>query len=81
MVEPILVALKEFDGKGLGMGKAWFVIKTLEKHMESLGDPPFSLPQELAIAIKSQFQHQWRMMKINLHYVGAILTPIFLEKI
>ncbi len=56
MIEPILVALKEFDGKGPCMGKAWFVMKTLEKHMESLGDPPFSLPQESRTSVKSQFQ-------------------------
>jgi hypothetical protein len=78
MVKPILVALKEFDGKGLCMGKAWLVMNTLEKHVQSMGEPPFSLLLELANSVKSQFQHQWRMMKIDLHYVGAFLNPYIL---
>ncbi len=53
-------------------------MKTLEKHMQSLGDPPFSLPPKLASCVKSQFQHQWRMMKTNLHYVRAFLNPYLL---
>jgi hypothetical protein len=38
------------------MGKAWLVMKTLEKHVQSLNDSPFSLPLELASNAKSQFQ-------------------------
>jgi hypothetical protein len=30
MVEPILMALMAFDGKQACMGKAWFIMKTLE---------------------------------------------------
>jgi hypothetical protein len=56
------------DGKGPCMGKAWPIMKTLEKHVLSLGDPPFSLPLELASTIESQFQRQWRMRKTDLHY-------------
>jgi hypothetical protein len=60
------------------MGKAWFIMKTLEKHVQSLRDPPFSLPPKLTSCAESQFQHQWKMMKTNLHYVGAFLNPYLL---
>jgi hypothetical protein len=60
------------------MGKAWLVMKTLEKHVQSLENPPFSLPPKLASHVESQFQCLWRMMKTNLHYVGALLNPYFL---
>jgi hypothetical protein len=50
----------------------------LEKHVKSLGDPSFSLPLELASSTECQFQCWWRMMKTNLHYVGALLNPYFL---
>jgi len=43
-----------------------------------LGDPPFSLPLKLASSVKSQFQCQWRMMKIDLHYALAFLNPYLL---
>jgi len=56
MVELVLVALKECDGKGMCMGNAWLVMKTLEKHVQSLVDPPFSYPPELTTFVKSQFQ-------------------------
>ncbi len=56
MVELVLVALREFDGKGSCMGKAWLVMKTLEKHVQLLVDPLISFPLELTTSVKSQFQ-------------------------
>jgi hypothetical protein len=53
-------------------------MKTLEKHMQSLGDPTFSLPPKLATSVESQFQRQWKIMKIDFHYVGALLKPYLL---
>jgi len=50
------MALREFARKGPCMGKAWFLMKTLEKHVQSLGDSSFSLPLELASSAESQFQ-------------------------
>jgi len=50
------VALREFDGKGPCMGKAWLVMKTLEKHVQLLVDPLISFPLELTTSVKSQFQ-------------------------
>jgi hypothetical protein len=38
MVEPVLMALKSFDGKQPYVGKVWFVMKTLEQHILSLWD-------------------------------------------
>jgi hypothetical protein len=61
------------------MGKAWLVMRTLEKHVQSLGDSLFSLPLKLASSVESQFQRRWRdMMKTDLHYVGALFNPYFL---
>jgi hypothetical protein len=54
-------------------------MKTLEKHVQSLGNPPFSLPPKLASDVESQFQFRWRMVKTNLHYVGAFLSPYLLR--
>jgi hypothetical protein len=36
MVEPVLVSLRAFDDKQPCMGKAWFIMKTLERHVLSL---------------------------------------------
>jgi len=33
MVEPILMSLKAFDDKQPCMGRAWLIMKTLEKHV------------------------------------------------
>jgi hypothetical protein len=55
-------------------------MKTLEKHVQSLGNPPFSLPPKLVCNVESQFQLWWRMVKTNLHYVGTFLNPYLLKK-
>jgi hypothetical protein len=52
MLKLILVALKKFDGKSSYMGNAWFIMKTLEKHVQLLGHPPFSLSPKLASSVK-----------------------------
>jgi hypothetical protein len=67
------VSLKAFDGKQPCMGKAWFIMKTLEQHVLSLQDPPFELPSNLVDAIKDQFYQRWKM-----HYGGALLNPYLL---
>jgi hypothetical protein len=43
MVELVLVALKEFNGKQPCMGNAWLIMKTLERHVLSLWDESFKL--------------------------------------
>jgi len=55
MVEPILVSLKAFDGKQPCMGKAWLIMKTLERHVLSLWNLPFELPSNLVDMIEDQF--------------------------
>jgi hypothetical protein len=52
MVKLILVALKKFDGKCSYMGNVWFIMKTLEKHVQLLGDPPFSLSPKFTSSVK-----------------------------
>jgi hypothetical protein len=49
------MSLKAFDGKQPCMGKAWFIMKTLEQHVLSSQDPPFELSLNLANVIKDQF--------------------------
>jgi hypothetical protein len=78
MVELVLVALMELDGKGPCMGNSWFAMKTLDKHMQSLRDPPFSLSPKLVSNVENQFQHQWRMMKTYIHYAKALFNPYIL---
>jgi len=55
MVEPILMSLKAFDGKQPCMGKVWFIMKTLKRHVLSLWNPLFELPSNLANVIEDQF--------------------------
>jgi hypothetical protein len=81
MVEPVLVALREFDGKHPCMGKAWLVMKNVEKHVFSLRDPPFSLNEELAESAEDQFQSRWHMLRTDLHYAGALLNPYLLDEV
>jgi hypothetical protein len=47
-VELIVMALRAFDGKQSCMGRAWLVMKTLERCVLSLQDQPFSLPLSFA---------------------------------
>jgi len=81
MVEPILVSLGAFNGKQPCMGRAWFFMKTLMRHVLSLRDPPFELPSSLVDVIENQFYQRWRMLMIDIHYVGALLNPYFLVKV
>jgi hypothetical protein len=75
MVEPILMSLRAFDNKQPYMGGAWLIMKTLEKHVLSLWDPPFELPSNLADVIEDQFYQSWKMLMTDLHYARALLNP------
>ena len=48
MTEPVLKALREFDGKNPAMGRAYWVMQHLGKHVYALKDLPFGLPVLLA---------------------------------
>ncbi len=50
-------------------------MKTLEKHVQSLGDPPFALPNnwQVVLKINSNINGRWW---IDLHYAKAFLNSI-----
>lgn len=81
IVEPVLIALREFDGKHPCMDKAWLVMKKVEKHVLSLRDPPFSLEQRYAIPAIDDFYKRWDMLRTDLHYAGALLNPFLLDEV
>jgi hypothetical protein len=64
------MSLRAFDGKQPCMGRAWFIVKTLERHVSSLQDFQFELPSNLANVIENQFYQRWKMLMTDLHYVG-----------
>ena len=41
IIEPVLIALRYFDGKKPAMPKAWMIMYELKRHMYALRDPPF----------------------------------------
>jgi len=75
MVEPVLVALRHFDGKIPAMPKAWLVMKNLRDHVYSLKNPPFLLDPVVATRYEKNFNSHWQLMRIDLHYAGALLNP------
>jgi hypothetical protein len=81
MVEPVLIALREFDGKKPAMGKAWIVMKKVEKHVYALRDPPFSLEAHYAEHAEEAFKARWAMMRTDLHYAAALLNPFLLDEV
>ena len=75
VAEPVLIALREFDGKNPAMPKAWVVMSTLNKHVYSLREDPYGLSHEIATAYERAFEKQWEMMLTDLHYAAALLNP------
>jgi hypothetical protein len=65
----------------LALKKCDFIMKTLEQHVLSLQDQPFSLPLSLVDVIKHQIYYWWRMLMIGLHYTKAFSNPFKLAKI
>jgi hypothetical protein len=51
------MVFRAFDGKQPCIGKAYFIMKTLEQNVLSLRDQSFSLPSNLADEIEYQFYH------------------------
>jgi hypothetical protein len=43
-----------------------------------LQDLAYELPSSLANVIEDQFYQKWRMLMIDLHYVGAFFNPYLL---
>ena len=72
-------ALRIFDGRELAMCKAWLTMTNLRRHVHSLTDQPFFLPNALAESIESCFDDRWNMGFTDLHYVGALLNPFLAD--
>ena len=75
VVEPVLIALREFDGKIPAMPRAWVIMSTLKVHVYSLREEPYMLPHETARKYEHAFDRRWEMMLTNLHYAAALLNP------
>jgi uncharacterized membrane protein YgcG len=61
------------------MAKAWLEMNNLERHVFSLRDPDFNLPAPMVARLEAQFMYRWDMMLTNLHYVGVLLNPFFMN--
>jgi len=57
MVEPVLMALRAFDGKKPIMGRAWLVMKNKNNMFLSLWNQSLSLPSNFANVVEDQFYH------------------------
>jgi hypothetical protein len=49
MVKPIIKVLRVFYGRTLVMAKVWLEMNNLKRHMFSLRDPDFNLPEPMAV--------------------------------
>jgi hypothetical protein len=74
-IEDVLKALRVFDGWEAAMGRAWFTMNNLNKHIFNLRNPTFNLPARMAMMLEENFTKKWDMMLIDLHYVGVLLNP------
>jgi hypothetical protein len=79
MVEPVIIALRVFDGKAPAMPKAWLVMKTLQEHVWSLRNEPCFLNDETATKFEEHFEARWKLMLTDLHYARALLNPFLIE--
>ena len=72
-------ALWDFDSKGLCMEKILHIFHNLKKHVLSLKGEPFRLDHDMANARENVFSNCWTMVRIDLHYVGALLKLYLLH--
>ena len=75
VVEPVLIALREFDRKVPAMPRAWVVMSTLKEHVYSLREHPYELSHETASRYERAFEKRWEMMLTDLHYAAVLLNP------
>jgi hypothetical protein len=74
MMEDVLKALRVFDGKELGKGRAWLVMHNLWGHVYSLRYPPFSIRPHIVDILEKAFTHKWDMGFNDTHYATDILN-------
>lgn len=75
VVEPVIVALRVFDGSVPSMPRAWLTMTNLKKHVYSLREEPFFLEETTATKYERAFENRWKMMLTDLHYAAALLNP------
>lgn len=75
LTEPVLKALRVFDGKEPAMGRAWLAMHNLRDHVYKLRLPPYSVRDDIAVTCEESFEARWDMVFTDLHYAGALLNP------
>jgi hypothetical protein len=80
LVQPVVNALRDFDGKTPCMGKIWQIMKNLSTHVEGLGAAPFKFREALAHRMLDEFNKWKEMVTMDLHYTGALLNPYLSDK-
>jgi hypothetical protein len=66
MFKDVLNALRVFDGRDLAMGRAWFMMNNLKKHIFNLRNPPFNLPGRIVATLEENCTKRWNMMVTDL---------------
>jgi hypothetical protein len=61
------------------MEKILYIFRNLEKHVVSFRGEPFRLDHDMADPMEDAFYNRWIMVKIDLHYAGALLNPYLLH--
>ena len=75
MTRPVVNALREFDAKESALGKAYVVLRNLEKHVFSLRLEPFKLDSLHAHFCEASFKERKGMITSPLQCAAALLNP------
>ena len=75
MVALVIEALREFDAKDSASGKAYVLVRNLDKHVFSLRLEPFKLVPQLANVVEAQFSARKEMITSGLQCAAALLNP------
>ena len=79
LVEPVMRALRDLDSKSPCKGKVLHIMNMLQNHIDSLMSPPFCLDADSAKSLQEACKNRKKMVKNDLHYVGALLNPYLLN--
>ena len=79
MTSPVVYALREFDAKESALGKAYVVLRNLEKHVLSLRHEPFKLDSDNADYCEDSFYERKAMIKSPLQCAAALLNPYLID--
>lgn len=79
MTSPVVYALREFDAKESALGKAYVVLRNLEKHVLSLRLEPFKLDPDNADFCEVSFNERKGMVTSPLQCAAALLNPYLID--